>query len=76
MIPKSGCRFSERIVLKQQAKAKCRFNQKSFRFSVKHDRAVDLAVNPGLRAASVRAHHGGHESFRIRARTSCGQAGH
>jgi hypothetical protein len=33
MIPKSGCRFSEKIMLKQQAKAKYRFDQKSFRFS-------------------------------------------
>jgi hypothetical protein len=33
MIPKSGCRFSEKIMFKQQAKAKYRFNLKSFRFS-------------------------------------------
>jgi hypothetical protein len=33
MIPKSGSRFSEKIMLKQQAKAKWRFNLKSFRFS-------------------------------------------
>jgi hypothetical protein len=32
MIPKSGHRFSEKIMLKQQAKAKCRINLKSFRF--------------------------------------------
>jgi hypothetical protein len=30
MIPKSGYRFLEKIMLKKQAKAKCRFNQKSF----------------------------------------------
>jgi hypothetical protein len=33
MMPKSGYRFSEKIMLKQQAEAKCRFNLKSFRFS-------------------------------------------
>jgi hypothetical protein len=32
MIPKSGYRFSEKIMLQQQAKAKCRFTLKSFRF--------------------------------------------
>jgi hypothetical protein len=34
MIPKSGNRFSDKIMLKQKAKAKRRFNLKSFRFSV------------------------------------------
>jgi hypothetical protein len=33
MIPKSGYRFSEKIMLKQKAKAKRRFSLKSFRFS-------------------------------------------
>src|ERR1700745_4429348 len=33
MIPKSGYRFSEKIMLKQQAKAKPRFNLIPFRFS-------------------------------------------
>src|ERR1700746_2786719 len=33
MIPKSGYRFSEKIMLKQQAKAKWRFNLMPFRFS-------------------------------------------
>jgi hypothetical protein len=33
MIPKSGRRFSEKILLKQQAKAKYRINLKSIRFS-------------------------------------------
>jgi DNA-binding winged helix-turn-helix (wHTH) protein len=33
MIPKSGYRFSEKIMLKQQAKAKQRTNLKSFRFT-------------------------------------------
>jgi hypothetical protein len=33
MIPKSGYRFSEKIMLKQQAKAKYPINRKSFRFS-------------------------------------------
>jgi len=32
MIPKSGYRFSEKIMLKEQAKAKWRFNLKPFRF--------------------------------------------
>jgi hypothetical protein len=32
MIPKSGYRFLEKIMLKQKTKAKCLFNQKSFRF--------------------------------------------
>jgi len=32
MIPKSGNRFSEKIMLKQQPKAKWRFNLKPFRF--------------------------------------------
>jgi hypothetical protein len=34
MIPKSRCRFSEKIMLKQDAKAKYRINLKSFRFTV------------------------------------------
>jgi hypothetical protein len=33
MIPKSGRRFSEKIMRKRQAKAKFRINLKSFRFS-------------------------------------------
>jgi hypothetical protein len=33
MIPKNGYRFSEKITLEQQPKAKWRFNLKSFRFS-------------------------------------------
>jgi hypothetical protein len=33
MIAKSGYRFSEKIMLKQQAKAKYRINLKLFRFS-------------------------------------------
>jgi hypothetical protein len=33
MIPKSGYRFLEKIMLKQEAKAKWRFNIISFRFS-------------------------------------------
>jgi hypothetical protein len=32
MIRKSGYRFSEKIMLKQEAKAKWQFNLKSFRF--------------------------------------------
>ncbi len=37
MIPKSGHRFSEKIMLKQQAKAKGRFNLKPFRFRTSSD---------------------------------------
>jgi len=33
MVPKSGYRFSEKIMLKQEAKAKCRLNLTPFRFS-------------------------------------------
>jgi hypothetical protein len=33
MIPKSGNRFSDKIMLKQKAKAKSRFDLASFRFS-------------------------------------------
>jgi hypothetical protein len=33
MIPKSGYRFSEKIMLKQSAKVKCRFKHKFFSFS-------------------------------------------
>jgi hypothetical protein len=33
MTPKSVQRFSEKVMLKQEAKAKWRFNSKSFRFS-------------------------------------------
>jgi hypothetical protein len=40
MIPKSGYRFSEKIMLKQQTKAKCQFDFKSFRFSAGDDPAV------------------------------------
>src|ERR1700720_3677021 len=43
MIPKSGRRFSEKIMLKQQAKAKYRTNLKSFRFS-EPTRAVSSRV--------------------------------
>jgi hypothetical protein len=50
MIPKSGYRFSEKIMLKQEAKAKWRFNPIPFRFS------------PALRAAAAHAHDTGHES--------------
>jgi len=32
MIPKSGYRFSEKIMLKQKDKAKCRINLSPFRF--------------------------------------------
>jgi hypothetical protein len=44
MIPKSGYRFSEKIMLKQHAKAKWRFNLKSFRFSL--FRTLECELNP------------------------------
>jgi hypothetical protein len=37
MIPKSGYRFSEKTMLKQQAKAKIPFSQNHFRFSTRRD---------------------------------------
>jgi hypothetical protein len=43
MIRKSGYRFSEKIMLKQQAKAKCRFNLNSFRFSVRNPEQIWFA---------------------------------
>jgi hypothetical protein len=43
MIPKSGCRFSEKIMIKQQAKAKYRINLKSFRFNAPPDGATSHA---------------------------------
>jgi hypothetical protein len=58
----AGQARSEKIMLKEQVKAKCRFNQKSFRFSLRQDRDVDLAAHPALRAAAAHAHHAGHES--------------
>jgi hypothetical protein len=42
MIPKSGRRFSEKIMLKQQAKAKYLINLKSFRFSWRAKCLVDV----------------------------------
>jgi hypothetical protein len=41
MIPKSGRRFSEKIMLKKQAKAKYRTDLKSFRFSAARCHAGD-----------------------------------
>jgi len=35
MIPKSGCRFLEKIMLEQQAKARWRFEEESSRFSAR-----------------------------------------
>jgi hypothetical protein len=45
MSPKNGCRFSEKIMPKQDAKAKCRFNPKSFRFS-----SLDSALRARLQS--------------------------
>jgi hypothetical protein len=47
MIPKSGHQFSEKVMLKQQAKAKCQFNLKSFRFS--KNKVVDRRDKPRRR---------------------------
>jgi len=44
MIAKSGYRFSEKIMRKQQAKAKSRFNLIPFRFSAAQDRAARCAA--------------------------------
>jgi hypothetical protein len=50
MIPKSGHRFSEKIMLKkQQAKAKSRFNRFPYRFSAAR------GVTPARRAGSLLA---------------------
>jgi ABC-type nitrate/sulfonate/bicarbonate transport system substrate-binding protein len=46
MIPKSGHRFSEKTMLKQQAKAKWRFNPIPFRFSAALWTAVMAALIP------------------------------
>jgi hypothetical protein len=37
MIPKSGYRFSEKIMLKQQAKSKCQINQNHFALAASGD---------------------------------------
>jgi hypothetical protein len=47
MIPKSGYRFSEKIMLKQRAKAKCRCSPKSFRFSVPANKIAPKLGLPG-----------------------------
>jgi hypothetical protein len=44
MIPKSGYRFSEKIILKQQAKAKSRLNLIPFRFSAAQSGAARCAA--------------------------------
>jgi hypothetical protein len=44
MIPKSGYRFSEKIMLKQQAKAKYRIDLKSFRLSALHQRVWEMNI--------------------------------
>jgi NitT/TauT family transport system substrate-binding protein len=51
MIPKSGHRFSEKIMLKQQAKAKWRFNLVRFRFSAALWTAVMAALVPSAAPA-------------------------
>jgi hypothetical protein len=43
MIPKSGYRFSEKIMLKQSAKVKCRFKHKFFSFSGRSSSKVPAA---------------------------------
>jgi heme-degrading monooxygenase HmoA len=49
MIPKSGYRFSEKIMLQQQAKAKYRINVKSFRFSVSQSAAASETCGTAMR---------------------------
>jgi hypothetical protein len=46
MIPKSGHRFSEKIMLKQHAKAKYRINRKSLRFSAARRFAIVTLLMP------------------------------
>jgi hypothetical protein len=48
MIPKSGHRFSEKIIPKQ-AKAKCQFHLKSFRFSAPHSSKREVRARAALR---------------------------
>jgi hypothetical protein len=46
MIRKSGYRFSEKIMLKQEAKAKWRFNLNSVRFSAWTRPVKEIQVKP------------------------------
>jgi hypothetical protein len=48
MIPKSGGRFSDKIMLKQHAKAKYRIDRKSFRFSGARRCAIVVLLTPLL----------------------------
>jgi hypothetical protein len=50
MIPKSGYRLSEKIMLKQQAKAKYRINLKSFRFS---DEAIQGGISDWIASLAL-----------------------
>ena len=55
MIRKSGIRFSEKIMLKQKARAGCRSNHNSSRSSVLSEIAYAKAGSqPKLRAASLK----------------------
>jgi len=53
MIPKSGYRFSEKIMLKQQAKAKYRLDLKPYRFSALLQCSNLPAGNPVVNATFV-----------------------
>jgi hypothetical protein len=50
MIPKSGYRFSEKVMLEQKAKAKWRFNLKTFRFG-HHWEGIMRTILPRTRCA-------------------------
>src|SRR5258707_7313273 len=52
MIPKSGYRFSEKIMLQQQARAGCRFEEKSSRSSLSGANSLSNLAQDGLRTAS------------------------
>jgi hypothetical protein len=63
MIPKSGDRFSQKIMLKQQAKAKSRLNLISFRFSGFRRLALSALVCCPVRATSCTQSRRGGAGF-------------
>jgi hypothetical protein len=68
MIPKSGYRFSEKIMLKQQAKAKYRINLKSFCFSaIAHSsRPMSDSLDSGRFTPPEREHYRATVGFCLR----------
>jgi hypothetical protein len=58
MIPKSGCRFSEKIMLKQRAKAKYRINQNHFALAARCE-SVRLQRAPNHAAPELEIPNGG-----------------